>query len=77
MRSVVPTPLVCEECKRADLNGIGRGWRAYVVGADDDGFGEPCDAVAAVEHAGRQAREARKPVVAKSDKLAVEHEPLR
>jgi hypothetical protein len=25
------TPLVCEECKRADRDGHAHGWRAYIV----------------------------------------------
>ena len=39
MPSVVPTPPVCVECGRVDDGA--RGWRGYLVGADDEGFGEP------------------------------------
>ena len=38
----LPTPLVCDECHRADRDGDGRGWRADWAGGHDN---EPVELV--------------------------------
>ena len=41
MRESLVQPLVCAECHHVDRDGDERGWQAFLIGPNEDGFGKP------------------------------------